>query len=241
MRVSSWSNKGFEICRLEQIDNSQDGGSQGRRCPLREPRTQADPRREYLGRSVGAAKIALMQELGLRDDILEVLPIPSALILTSEADPAVMALEDFVETDILVTIASDCCDHSVDMVDAPGYSAVLHSSFGSQRNQQFVIGSGKRVANWGQIKLRMEAKDEHGLLMPTVSQIAEISRPLSVSRICDQDMVCIFEKTHARVVDSDGNVVARFDRDGGLYTCTMELRRPEARNDPDLPGRSDSL
>ena len=47
-------------------------------------------------------------------------------------------------------------------------------------------------------------------------------------------MMCIFEKTHARVVDGNGTTVARFERDGGLYTCTMRLRRPEARNKPDF-------
>ena len=79
----------------------------------------------------------------------------------------------------------------------------------------------------------MKSRDEHGLLMNSVFQVAEITRPLmSVSRICDQDMVCIFEKDHARVLDTDGNTVARFERDGGLYMCTMKLRRPEDRNDP---------
>ena len=57
---------------------------------------------------------------------------------------------------------------------------------------------------------------------------------MSVSRICDQDMICIFEKTYAGVVDSNGTTVARFERDTGLHTCTMTLRRPEARNDPDF-------
>ena len=81
----------------------------------------------------------------------------------------------------------------------------------------------------------MKTKDEDGWLMSSVFQVAEITLPLmSVSRSCDQDMVCKFEKTHARVVDSDVTVVARFDRDGGLYACTMRLRRPEARNDPDF-------
>ena len=227
--------QGFEVCRRAQIDNSQNGGSQGRRCALSEPHTQVHPRREYLEQSVGTAKIALMQELGVLDDILEVLPIPSALILTSEEEPAVMALEDFVETDFFLTLDSGCCDHIVDMAEVPGYAAVLHPSPGSQRNQQFVVGNGERVANRGQIKLRMKAKDEHGLLMSSVFQVVEITRPLMfVSRICDQDMVCIFEKTHARVVDSDGNTAARFDRDCGSYTCTMKLRRPEARNERDF-------
>ena len=153
------------------------------------------------------------------DDVLDVLPIPSALVTTSQEDPAVMALEDFVEMDILLTLDSGFCDHIVDMADAPGYAAVLHPSPGSQRNQQFVVGKGERVANRNQITLRMKTKDDYGLLMSSVFQVAEVTRPLmSVSRICDPDMVCIFEKTHARVADSDGNAVARFDRDGGLYT-----------------------
>ena len=83
------------------------------------------------------------------DDILDVLPIPCALITTSEEDPTVMALEDFVETDILLTLDSGCCDYFVDTAHAPWYDAVLHPSPGSQRNQQFVVGSGERVANKG--------------------------------------------------------------------------------------------
>ena len=77
----------------------------------------------------------------------------------------------------------------------------------------------------------MKIKDEHGMLMSSVFQVAEITGPLmSVSRICDQDMTCVFEKSHARILDADGKTVARFERDGGSYTCTMTLRRPEAVN-----------
>ena len=81
----------------------------------------------------------------------------------------------------------------------------------------------------------MKSKDEHGVLMSSVFQVAGITRLLmSVSRICDQDMICIFEKTHARVVDGNGHVVARFERDGALYTSTLRLRRLEARNELDF-------
>ena len=74
----------------------------------------------------------------------------------------------------------------------------------------------------------MQGKDAHGLLMSSVFQVAEITRPLmSVSRICDQDMICIFEKTHARIVTQQGETVARFERDRGLYTCVMKLRKPD--------------
>ena len=52
----------------------------------------------------------------------------------------------------------------------------------------------------------MRSKDELGLLMNSVFQVAEITRPLmSVSPTCDQDMLCIFEKDHTRVLDTDGN------------------------------------
>ena len=116
------------------------------------------------------------------------------------------------------------------MADAPGYACVLHPSAGSQRGQKFVVGNGDRVANRGQIKLRMKSKGADGLLMNSVFQVAEITRPLmSVSRICDQDMVCIFEKDHARVLDSDGNVVARFERDGGLYNYQPSLLKKAVR------------
>ena len=91
-----------------------------------------------------------------------------------------------------------------------------------------MVGNGNRVANQGQVKLKMQGKNPEGLLMSSIFQVAEITRPLmSVSRICDQDMVCIFEKTHARIVTKQGETVARFERDGGLYTCTMRLKKPE--------------
>ena len=75
------------------------------------------------------------------DDVLDVLPIPSALITTSEEDPAVMALGDFVEADILVTLDSGCCDHIVDMADACGYAAVLHSSPGRSATRSLWLGA----------------------------------------------------------------------------------------------------
>ena len=110
-----------------------------------------------------------MQELGVLDSVLDILP-ESALIMTAEEDPSFMALEDFVEMDILLTLDSGCCDLIVDMADAPGYAAVLHPSPGSQRNQKFVVGNGDRVANKGQIKLRMKSKDSMACLCQASSK-----------------------------------------------------------------------
>ena len=91
------------------------------------------------------------------------------------------------------------------------------------------MGNGERVENKGQVKLKMKSPGEGGFLMSSVFHVAEITRPLmSVSRICDQDMVCIFEKTHARIVDKEGREVARFARDGGATGAQM--RRTKAPN-----------
>ena len=85
-----------------------------------------------------------------------------------------MSMEGFVESDILLTLDIGCCDHIVDMADAPGYACVLPPSPGFQRGQKFVVGSGGRVQNKGQIKCRMKSKDESGFFMSSVSKVAEI-------------------------------------------------------------------
>ena len=36
-----------------------------------------------------------------------------------------MSMEEFVETDIFLTLDSGCCNHIVDMADAPGYASIL--------------------------------------------------------------------------------------------------------------------
>ena len=161
-------------------------------------------------------------------------------IVTSENGPAAMAVENWVETEILLTLDSGCCDHILDIADAPGYQGALQESAGSKRGQRFVVGTGERVPNRGQIKLRLKSKGDDGVMMSSIFQVAEITRPLmSVSKICDQDLICIFEKTHARIVDKQNNVVARFEREGGLYTCTMKLRQSDSIDNPAPFGRQD--
>ena len=51
---------------------------------------------------------------------------------------------------------------------------------------------------------------------------------MSVSKVCDQDMRCTFEETHALVVDKKtGKEVLRLERHGGLYIAKMRLKPPE--------------
>jgi hypothetical protein len=236
--------QGFEVCGAEMVEHKRvrfvdekpcDGdivdndGRDGCSSALQnEPNTRNSMRAMYLEGTIGSAQIAMLKELGVYDAVLDALPMADTAcnIMTSE-DPEVLSMEDWIETDILLTLDSGCCDHICDISDAPGYANFLEPSPGSQRGQRFVVGNGDRVKNQGQIRLRMKSQDASGSLMNGIFQVAEITRPLmSVSKLCDQDMTCIFEKSHARIVGPDGTTVARFDRDGGLYTCTMKLRKP---------------
>ena len=76
--------------------------------------------------------------------------------------------------------------------------------------------------------MRMGTTDGSNQELNSIFQVAEITRPLmSVSRICDQDLECLFSKSCAKVLTPSGEVVATFERDGGLYTAKMRLRAPK--------------
>ena len=156
------------------------------------------------------------------------------LPMTTEDPPESHAfnLDDFVETEIEVTIDSGCCEHVLDLMDAPGYDGCLSESPGSLRGQNFVVGNGQRIRNEGQITLNMETLGADPHSVASTFQVAEVTRPLmSVSRICDQDFKCLFDKTKAEIftVKSDGtlgDVVCTFKREGGLYVAKLKLKCP---------------
>ena len=60
----------------------------------------------------------------------------------------------------------------------------------------------------------------------SVFQIADITRPLmSVSKICDQGLFCLFGNEKAIIQTAEGKNVCEFQRRGGLYVATMKLKR----------------
>ena len=74
---------------------------------------------------------------------------------------------------------------------------------GSKRKQHFIVGNGARVPNEGELLLNLESDigQDKRRLQRTL-QVAEVTRPLmSVSRICDQGLKCIFDDQEALVVD----------------------------------------
>ena len=98
---------------------------------------------------IGVDVVRMLDGLGMTEQFMEAAS-PGAFVTYAEEDPAALTADTFVETDIVLTLDSGCCDHIVDLADAPGYNAVLEPSPGSLRKQRFVVGNGSRVPKQGQ-------------------------------------------------------------------------------------------
>ena len=183
---------------------------------------------------VGEENVRVLEAMGALDTVLDQV----AIMTTDDGDPAAFGV-DWVDTEIEVCLDSGCCDHVMDLQDAPGYQAYLVESPGSKRKQQFVVGNGERVPNEGQLVLNLESDvDKCTRKLQSTFQVAEVTRPLmSVSKICDQGLRCLFDDQEALVCDKvSGKVLVTFKRHGGLYITRMRLKPPEG-----LPGRHDRL
>ena len=89
-------------------------------------------------RIIGADKVALLRSLELLDEVAEAV----CPVLTDDAGDEVLAADTWVDTVIYITLDSGCCEHVMDITDAPGYHAYLVQSAGSRRKQNFVAGTG---------------------------------------------------------------------------------------------------
>ena len=77
------------------------------------------------------------------------------------------------------------------------------------------------------MNLQLEAENDNDGVnaIRSTFQVARVTRPLmSVSKICDADMTCEFNKVRAVVRDKNGKVVCVFHRRGGLYVAKMKLK-----------------
>ena len=131
----------------------QAAASEGSKVKHMSPTESAVPTTN-LGCTSDAAALAYL--LGVRPLYDSHLRMFSDQMVCNDEDEQIMNVDDWIDVDLEMILDSGCCDHIVDMADAPGYAAVLHPSPGSQRNQQFVVGNVFRVANQGQVKLRMK-------------------------------------------------------------------------------------
>ena len=140
-------------------------------------------------------------------------------ILLPDSDEAgpVLQVGEWIDIDLEMVLDSGACEHVMDSEDAPWYSVL--DSPGSRRGQGFVVGNGARVPNEGQVQLNLEMGSEDGTVrdLASISQVAEINRPLmSVSKICDAGLTCVFIIAGADVINAKGVAICRSERKGGL-------------------------
>ena len=194
---------------------------------------------------LGEEKARLFNGLGCMDQITQQLDdhfkeqkklAPLFPITTDDQDEYDHALlgDTWQDLDIEVTLDSGCVDHVLDASETPGYCVV--ESPGSMRKQKFIVGNGHKIPNKGQVHLNLEADGGSGAsAIGAIFQVAAITRPLmSVSKICDQDLICTFTKEKASVTNKNGEIICEFVRRGGLYVANMRLKRPSS----DPPGPS---
>ena len=171
----------------------------------------------------------LLRAMDLLDDIESAL-LP--IVTDDGEDGYIMPVSDqWVDTEIEITLDSGCCEHVMDIADAPGYGTFIAECAGSKKRQNLIVGNGQKVPNQGPVILNMQT-DSNGIGMPqlirSTFQVAEVTRPLmSVGRICDMGFQCNFMKNEAIILDANGGEVTRFQRVGGLYVAKLILKKPE--------------
>ncbi len=120
---------------------------------------------------------------------------------------------------LLAALDSGAGDHVAGPEDVAGLQ--LRESAGSRAGRSFIAANGSRIANLGEVPLRL--RNSNGPIFRSVFQVADVTRPLySVGRMCDAGCEIRFTKTKA-VVTKDGDVVAVFERQGGLYLADLEV------------------
>ena len=131
-----------------------------------------------------------------------------------------------LEVEVALDSGSVC--HVISEVDTPCYA--LDASPSARTCQEFIVGDGGTMKNFGQKKLNLSCESSN---FSSVFQIAAVHRPLmSVGRICDNDNTVTFDKTSATVMGADGTVLCVFTRQpGGLYTAKLRLTSPFGRQE----------
>ena len=140
------------------------------------------------------------------------------------------------EVEIWVVNDSGAVKHMANPKHIPGTVQVVRPANGKTR--RFVSANNQPIEDYGEAKVDLEL--EGGTEISNVFQVADVSRPLhSTSTICDADHEMLYTKHEAVVVPEGSlskflksmsiNVVARYQRRGGLYMAKMKAKDPRLR------------
>ena len=125
-----------------------------------------------------------------------------------------------------MTLDTGASVHVINCLDIPGFN-VLESA-GSKAGQRFQAAGGKLIDHEGEINVVMLAPGFESEELLSCFQIAKVTRPLlSVTKMTESGKITVLcKKEQALVLDENQKVLARFKRNGALYTCVMQVRNP---------------
>jgi len=125
----------------------------------------------------------------------------------------------FKTTRLFAALDSGAGEHVAGPEDVAGLA--MRESAGSKAGRHFIAANGERIANIGEVPMKLKSKD--GSSFNSVFQIADVTRPLySVGRMCDAGCTVSFTKDQA-TVRKGAKVMAVFKRQGGLYVADLEV------------------
>ena len=130
--------------------------------------------------------------------------------------------------DIEFTLDTGASVHAIDALDLPGF--VIRESAGSKRKQNFQAAGGKLIPNEGETDVYFLSNTTDGPCeLLACMQIAKVTRPLlSVSKITEGNRLKVLcDHEAAYIMNLQGKVLARFGRNGGLYTAMLKVKNPK--------------
>ena len=112
---------------------------------------------------IGEENAKVLDALDAMDSVAaQVRAHADALVVTTDDEEPECLSMDWIDTEIEMCLDSGCCEHVMDLGDAPGYSVFLTESPGSKRQRKLSVGNGARVPNEGQLLLSMESSTTSG-------------------------------------------------------------------------------
>ena len=139
--------------------------------------------------------------------------------------------------DIEFTLDTGASVHAIDKLDLPGHS--IRESAGSKRKQHFQAAGDKFIPNEGEtdVFILSNSSDAPCELVACM-RIAKVTRPLlSVSKLTEGNRLKVLcDHEAAYIMNLQGEVLARFGRNGGLYTAVLKVKntkfKPFTRPEP---------
>ena len=137
------------------------------------------------------------------------------------------SIGEWQDVEFDATLHSGCSRHVLPATSVPGYQ--IHNSQLSLAGHSFKVANGEPVPNLGEVvaNLGLITESGEGRTVSSTFAVCDMVSPLmSVATLCKNGHTCTFNKDHAVVTSSNGEVLCRFEQVGGTYKAKLKLKAP---------------